>query len=276
MDFYLNQYVIPSDVASITLRDGIIRADVTYGNGVANVDMAYSRAVLRLSNFSDKFLNRVWQRDIFRGGLFNFKGIYDEGILKGEISMQNTIYQDLAIVQNVLALIDTIPALLTFRKPGLGANGYEIKNGKINLVINDEYLVLENINLEGSSIDVEGGGLVELKNKELDIVLKASTLKTLTDIINTIPLLNYVILGNDGKITTGIMLKGTLDNPKSEVSVVEDILLSPFEMVGRILKPVEKLLNNISNALDESIDAPPEMLDSTQLPQDNLNIPQQE
>ncbi|MCX2717656.1 AsmA-like C-terminal domain-containing protein [Helicobacter sp. MIT 21-1697] len=268
MDFYLKQYVIPSDVASVALRDGMIRADVTYGNGVANVDMAYSRAILRLSNFSATFLNRVWQRNIFRGGLFNFKGIYDDGTLKGEISMQNTIYQDLAIVQNVLALIDTIPALLTFRKPGLGANGYEIKNGKVNLLINDEYLVLENIHLVGSSIDVEGGGLVTLKNQALDIVLKASTLKTLTDIINTIPLLNYVILGSDGKITTGIVLKGTLDNPKSEVSVVEDILLSPFEMVGRILKPVDKLLNNLSNALDESVESiPPEMFDSSQSPQ---------
>ena len=197
-------------------------------------DMAYSRANLRLSNFSAAFLNRVWGREIFKGGLFNFKGIYDEGALKGEISMQNTIYRDLAIVQNVLALIDTIPALLTFRKPGLGAEGYEVKNGKVDFAINDQFLVLENINLVGSSIDVEGGGLVDLKNQELDIVLKASTLKTLASIIDKIPLVDYVILGSDGKFTTGIVMKGTLEKPKSEVSVAKDILLSPFEMVGKI------------------------------------------
>lgn len=254
MDFYLNEYVIPSDFASMSIRDGIIRADVTYGNGVANVDMAYSRANLRLSNFSDKFLNRVWQRDIFNGGLFNFKGFYDSGALQGEISVQNTIYKDLAIVQNILALIDTIPALLTFRKPGLGANGYEVKSGKIDFVINDEFLVLENIHLIGSSIDVEGGGLVNLKDKGLDVILRASTLKTLTDVISKIPLINYVILGDDGKFTTGIVMKGTLDEPKSEISVAEDILLSPFEMVGRILKPVDKLLSGLSEALESSVE----------------------
>ncbi|WP_069723490.1 DUF3971 domain-containing protein [Helicobacter jaachi] len=257
MDFYLNDYIIPTDMASVSMRDGLIRADATYGNGVANVDVAYSRANVRLNNFSDVFLNRVWKRDIVSGGLFNFRGIYDEGVLKGEISMQNTTYKDLAIVQNILALIDTIPALLTFRKPGLGANGYEIKQGKVDFVLNDEYLVLENIDLVGSSIDVEGGGLIRLQSKEIDVILKASTLKTLADIIDKIPLVGYVILGSDGKFTTGIALKGTLDNPKSEVNTAEDILLSPFEMVGRILKPVDTLLSGLSNALNESVESSP-------------------
>lgn len=273
MDFYLNNYIIPSDVASVSIRDGVIRADVTYGNGVANVDMAYSRAKLRLSNFSAAFLNRVWGRDIFQGGLFNFKGIYDEGALKGEITMQNTIYKDLAIVQNVLALIDTIPALLTFRKPGLGVEGYEVKNGRVDFVINDQFLVLENIDLVGSSIDVEGGGLVNLKNQALDIVLKASTLKTLASIIDKIPLVDYVILGSDGKFTTGIVMKGTLEKPKSEVSVAKDILLSPFEMVGRILEPVDNLLSGLTEAIDKSV-APqkPKDLQTQQNTQDsNLN-----
>lgn len=272
MDFYLSGYVIPSDVASVSIRDGVIRADVTYGNGVANVDMAYSRANLRLSNFSAAFLNRVWGREIFKGGLFNFKGIYDEGALKGEISMQNTIYRDLAIVQNVLALIDTIPALLTFRKPGLGAEGYEVKNGKVDFAINDQFLVLENINLVGSSIDVEGGGLVNLKNQELDIVLKASTLKTLASIIDKIPLVDYVILGSDGKFTTGIVMKGTLEKPKSEVSVAKDILLSPFEMVGRILEPVDNLLSGLADALDKNIpDSKPKETTGQQETQDSMS-----
>lgn len=273
MDFYLNNYIIPSDVASVSIRDGVIRADVTYGNGVANVDMAYSRAKLRLSNFSAAFLNRVWGRDIFQGELFNFKGIYDEGALKGEITMQNTIYKDLAIVQNVLALIDTIPALLTFRKPGLGVEGYEVKNGRVDFVINDQFLVLENIDLVGSSIDVEGGGLVNLKNQALDIVLKASTLKTLASIIDKIPLVDYVILGSDGKFTTGIVMKGTLEKPKSEASVAKDILLSPFEMVGRILEPVDNLLSGLTEAIDKSV-APqkPKDLQTQQNTQDsNLN-----
>lgn len=272
MDFYLNDYVVPSDVASVSIRDGVIRADVTYGNGVANVDMAYSRANLRLSNFSAAFLNRVWGREIFKGGLFNFKGIYDEGALKGEISMQNTIYRDLAIVQNVLALIDTIPALLTFRKPGLGAEGYEVKNGKVDFAINDQFLVLENINLVGSSIDVEGGGLVNLKNQELDIVLKASTLKTLASIIDKIPLVDYVILGSDGKFTTGIVMKGTLEKPKSEVSVAKDILLSPFEMVGRILEPVDNLLSGLADAIDKNVpDSKPKETTGQQETQDSMS-----
>ncbi|WP_304371257.1 AsmA-like C-terminal domain-containing protein, partial [uncultured Helicobacter sp.] len=106
-------------------------------------------------------------------------------------------------------------------------------------------------------IDVEGGGLVKLNTKELDVVLKASTLKRLADIIDKIPLFDYVILGDDGKFATGIVMKGTLDNPKSEVSVAEDILFSPFEMVGRILKPVDNFLGNLSNALESGVESLP-------------------
>lgn len=291
MDFYLSNYLIPSNMASISLRDGAIRADVTYGNGIANVDISHSRANLRLSNFSAEFLNRVWQKKVFSGGLFNFKGIYNNNTLRGEISMQNTAYKDLVIVQNVLALIDTIPALLTFRKPGLGANGYEIKEGKVNLLINSDYLVLEEIELTGSSIDVEGGGYVNLHNKELNVILKASTLKTLADIIDKIPLVNYVILGRDGKFTTGIVMEGTLDKPVTNVSVAEDILFSPFEIVGRLLEPFDKLLGGVAQDLKKGtqktkLPTPTERIIEDSKKQDpkseviekikNINIEQQE
>lgn len=268
MDFYINDYVIPSDLASVSIHDEIIRADVSYGNGVANVDIANSSALLRMNNFSDDFLNKVWRRKIFSGGLFDFVGVYDNGALKGKISMQNTTYRDLGIVQNVLGLIDTIPALLTFRKPGLNAEGYEVKNGNVHFLIDDTHLILENINLAGSSIDIEGGGLVDLKTKELNVVLKASTLKTLADIIGKIPLFDYVILGKDGKFSTGIVMKGTLDKPKSEVSVAEDLLFSPLEMVGRILKPVDNLLSGLSDAIylgAEKLDKPKQTI-APQLP----------
>ena len=95
----------------------------------------------------------------------------------------------------------------------------------------------------------------------------------MASIIDKIPLVDYVILGSDGKFTTGIVMKGTLEKPKSEVSVAKDILLSPFEMVGRILEPVDNLLSGLTEAIDKSV-APqkPKDLQTQQNTQDsNLN-----
>lgn len=241
MNFYLDNFMIPTDIIAISLRDGLIRADATYGNGVANIDILHSIAQIKLNNFSDKFLNQVWNKEIFSGGLFSFKGIYEEGALRGKISMQNTVFKDFAIIQNILALIDTIPALVTFRKPGLGSNGYEIKQGEVFFSVKDQYLALETIKFIGTSIDVEGKGFINLEDKSLDIALEAFTIKTLADIISKIPIVGYVILGEDGKFSTNIVIKGTLDEPKSEVNIAEDILTAPIKMIERIFKPLDDL-----------------------------------
>lgn len=274
MNFYLDNFMIPTDIVAISLRDGIIRADATYGNGVANVDIFHSIAQIKLNNFSDKFLNQVWDKEIFSGGLFNFRGVYEEGALRGKISMQNTIFKDFAIVQNILALIDTIPALVTFRKPGLGSSGYEIKHGEVFFSVKDQYFALETINLIGTSIDVKGEGFINLEDKTLDIALEAFTIKTLADIISKIPIVGYVILGEDGKFSTNIAIKGTLDDPKSEVGIAEDILTAPFKMIERIFKPLDDLAQMFIGDEQSSESLPQPSFSEENLPIQDFDTPE--
>lgn len=227
-------WVVPTDEIVINFSDNKIKADLTHKNGVANLDYYDNILKFQANNFSGNFINLIADKTIVEGGLFSGRGIYKNKILRGEVEMQNTIFKNFATLQNVIALIDTIPSLIVFKKPGLGANGYEVTQGRITFDLNDEYLGLKKIDLIGSSIDVLGSGLVKLEDKSIDIALTISTIKGLSEVLSKIPIVGYLLLGKEGKISTGVVIKGTLDDPQSEVSIAEDLISAPFKIIQRI------------------------------------------
>ena len=227
-------WVVPTDEIIINFTDDKIKADLTHKNGVANLDFYDDIIKFQANNFSGNFINLIAGKTIVEGGLFGAKGLYKNKVLRGEVEIQNTIFQNFATLQNVIALIDTIPSLIVFKKPGLGADGYEVTQGRITFDLNDEYLGLKKIDLIGSSIDVVGSGLVKLEDKSIDIALNISTIKGLSEVLSKIPIVGYLLLGKEGKISTGVVIKGTLDDPKSEVSIAEDLISAPFKIIQRI------------------------------------------
>ncbi|ANV97754.1 hypothetical protein BBW65_02580 [Helicobacter enhydrae] len=228
------QVIVPSDEIVINYKNGKIKGDLMYKNGIANLDFYDDIIKFKANNFSPSFVNTLFGKDIVEGGLFGIKGIYKNKVLRAEVEIQNTIFKNFATLQNVLGLIDTIPSLIVFKKPGLGANGYQIEQGRIRINLNDEYLALKKIDLVGNSIDVSGGGIITLATQEMDIALTISTIKSLSEVLSKIPIVGYLLLGKEGKISTGVILKGTLEKPKSEVTIAEDIISAPFKIIERI------------------------------------------
>ncbi|ETD23253.1 hypothetical protein HMPREF2086_01052 [Helicobacter macacae MIT 99-5501] len=247
---FYKEITLPFDDFNAKIRDDRITADATYGNGIANIDIIHGNTLFKAGNFGAEFLNRIIGRKIVEGGLFEAGGIYKNDIFNGEISMQNTSFKGFAIVQNIIGLIDTIPSLVMFRSPGLSGKGYEVKNGKIMLGLNTQYIALESIDLIGKTMDVKGSGIIEVESSEVDIGLSISTLKSLTSVLNKIPIIGYLILGKDGKITTQVSIDGTLENPKSQVSLAEDILSAPLNIIKRAFTPVDMLIDEVVKSID--------------------------
>lgn len=247
---FYKEITLPFDDFNAKIRDDRITADATYGNGIANIDIIHGNTLFKAGNFGAEFINRIIGRKIVEGGLFEAGGIYKNDIFNGEISMQNTSFKGFAIVQNIIGLIDTIPSLVMFRSPGLSGKGYEVKNGKIMLGLNTQYIALESIDLIGKTMDVKGSGIIEVESSEVDIGLSISTLKSLTSVINKIPIIGYLILGKDGKITTQVSIDGTLENPKSQVSLAEDILSAPLNIIKRAFTPVDMLIDEVVKSID--------------------------
>lgn len=247
---FFKEVTIPLDDFNAKIRDDRISADATYKNGIANIDIIHGNTIIKAGNFSGEFLNRVIGKQIVNGGLFELSGIYKNDIFNGDIHMQNTSFKGFAIVQNVIGLIDTIPSLVMFRSPALSTKGYEVKKGNIKLSLNTQYVGLESIHLVGKSMDIEGNGFIELDTQEVDMGLSISTLKNLSGILNKIPIVGYLLLGKDGKVTTQVSLRGTLQDPKTQISLAQDILKTPLNVLKRAFKPVDMVIDEIIKSIE--------------------------
>lgn len=233
-------FIVPTDEIIANIKDHKTTLDATYKNGVINLDFYDDIIKFKANNFSGNFVNLVAQKELVQGGLFSARGLYKNKTLKAEIEMQNTIFKNFATLQNVVALIDTVPSLIVFKKPGFSTKGYQITKGRILLELNKDYLGLKKIDLIGDTIDVNGGGLIELATQNLNLSLTISTIKNLSEVLSKIPIVGYLLLGKEGKISTSLILRGTLQNPKSEITLAEDILSAPFKIIERIFIPDDK------------------------------------
>lgn len=230
-------FIIPTDEIIVNIKDNKTKLDATYKNGVVNLDFVDGIIKFKANNFSGNFINLIAKKELVQGGLFSAKGLYKKKILKAEIEAQNTTFKYLATLQNIVALIDTVPSLIVFKKPGFSSEGYQVTRGRVVLELNQDYLGLKKIDLVGETIDISGGGIVALDTEELNVSLTISTIKGLSEALSKIPIVGYLLLGKEGKISTNLILKGTLQNPKSEVTLAEDILSAPFKIIQRIFVP---------------------------------------
>lgn len=229
-------YVIPTDEITLTLRNGRIDASGKYGNGFLEAEILHGKAKIELRNFSGKFINIVMGKKLLNErGLFDLNGHIHNKVFKGNIDIRQATFMEYAFLQNFFAAIDTFPNLISFKKPGFSKDGYEIKHGKIQFFLDQDNIGFEKIDLTGSTIDIEGKGIIDLKKKTIDLRLQASTLKTLGKILSQTPLVGYIILGEDGKISTKISIKGALDEPKVVTTLAEDFFTAPFDMIGRVI-----------------------------------------
>ncbi len=245
-----NKKPIPLENLDITAQDDRVKIDGNYKNGMIIADLVHGALYFKAYNFSGDYINTILQKDFVEGGLFTLIGSFENQVFNGELKFQNTSLKNLALMQNMVNLINTIPSLIVFRNPHLGANGYQIKTGSIVFGITKEYLGLEKIDLIGKTLDVAGNGVIELDTNKLDLNLEVSTIKALSNVLNKIPIVGYLVLGKGGKITTNVNVKGTLDNPKTKVTLASDIIQAPFKILRRIFTPIDIIVDEVKKNIE--------------------------
>lgn len=238
-------YNIPLEEAMLkTTRNGFI-ANGKNKNGIANIILDNETIQVEANNFNADFINGVFEKDIVSGGTFGVFGIYRNNRFVGDVSIFDTSVKEMAALQNILSFIDAIPSLVVFKLPGFSSSGYEIDEANIRIGLDSEYIALENIDINGSSVDISGNGVVDLKTHDVNIRLELSTIKSLSTILNKIPIIGFLLLGEDGKITTDLTITGTIESPKTEISLLEDAAKTPLNILKRVFSPFQVLIDEL-------------------------------
>jgi hypothetical protein len=218
-----------------------------YPNGDIKAIGSNDGDVVKFTKKGDVFLVQALRiKDKMLHPLINFTGLKNgryslrkEGNpdrqMKGRIIIEGGVLSDFKAYSNTLAFINTLPALATLNDPGFSKEGFKIKEGVIDYTMTPEKIIFDSVYLEGNSATVVGKGEVDLKMKKVNIDLAIRSIREFGKMVGKIPLLGYILLGEDNSMTVGLKVTGTLDDPKLSTSVAKDILTFPLQILQRTI-----------------------------------------
>ncbi|MDD2829906.1 MAG: AsmA-like C-terminal domain-containing protein, partial [Sulfuricurvum sp.] len=82
-------------------------------------------------------------------------------------------------------------------------------------------------------LKIDGSGEANIKDDTLNGTL---TLKSdLGSALGKVPVVGYILLGDDGSISTTLNLKGKLSDPIVETGIAKEIVSAPFNILKRTI-----------------------------------------
>ena len=173
---------------------------------------------------------------------FKFRGDPDKTIY-GEIRIEGGVMSDFKAYNNSLAFINTLPALATLNKPGFSQKGFTIKHGIAKFRKIGDKIIFDSINIEGSSANIVGRGEIDLKKDTININLAILTARELGKAIGSVPVLGYILMGEDKSMTVGLKISGSLSKPVVETSATKELLKLPLDIIKRTFESPGKLID---------------------------------
>ncbi|QOY53278.1 AsmA-like C-terminal domain-containing protein [Candidatus Sulfurimonas baltica] len=221
-----------SDNINLKYKNNIVTASLAHKDGNANFKFSDGNFHLYGKDFGDIFMDNLFARSKFKGGILDFaiNGRPDKH--NGMIFVRNTTILDYKILNNILAFVNTIPSLTTFSLPGYNNSGLAAESTYMSFVFDENIYTISDLYLKSKEIDIIGKGNASIKNNTINIDLNLKT--DLGSAISKIPIVGYILLGKDS-ISTSLKIRGKLDNPEVTTQVAKDIMVAPLNILKRTL-----------------------------------------
>ena len=187
--------------------------------------------------------------------LINFKGLQEgrysltkkgtpEKVMNGQIIVEGGVMKGFKAYNNILAFVNTLPALAVLHKPGYSEKGFTIEEGVAEYrMINRTKVVFDSIYIKGTSATIVGKGELDLEKKTIKMDLAIQVAREFGKIVGNIPLVGYILMGEDKSVTVGLKVSGSLDAPKVETTAAASILSLPLDIIKRTLRTPQHIIN---------------------------------
>jgi hypothetical protein len=239
----VQNYTLDIDNDNVTLQGSDDEAKVlfTYQDGIIDFEA---------TKLQDKTLHPLLNFAGVTNGSYDVKISGTKESLNGYVSITGGTLTNMKAYNNLIALVNTIPALAIFKSPGFNEDGLSINGGKVEFVGYGDYIYITKLFINGKSSDVEGSGVIDLKNETLDIDLKIKTIRELGSLVSNIPLAGYIIFGDDKSLSFGAKVTGSLQDPQVQTQTMSDIVKSPYNLLKRTIESPFKLFESIFSTKD--------------------------
>ncbi len=206
-------------------------ASLIHGKGGAGLEMRDGLFYLYGQHFGDTFMNALFSLSEHKGGQFSLalKGTPER--FHGVTKVEKTRITDYVLFNNLLAFINTIPSLASFSFPSYEQKGLKISEAYAAFDYYDDMMHFSDIKFDTKEFDLYGKGEADFINNHVDMKLNLKT--DLGKNVSNLPVVGYILVGDDGTAATSFHISGNLDDPKVENALAEDIIIAPFNMLFR-------------------------------------------
>lgn len=192
----------------------------------------------------DKVLHPLINFNGLHGGRYSLKssGKLDKE-MKGDIIIEGGVMKNFKAYNNTLAFINTLPALAVLHNPGYSKEGFHIEKGIASYrMIENKRIIFDSIHIKGGSANIAGTGEIDLEKKTINMNLVIQVARAFGEVVGKLPLVGYILMGEDKSMTVGLSITGSLDKPVVKTTTAQDILSLPLQILQRTLQsPIQML-----------------------------------
>ncbi|WP_428026710.1 AsmA-like C-terminal domain-containing protein [Arcobacter sp.] len=250
-----DKYKVLADKYIILYSDKKTVFDLDYlGGKIKFIEDLDKNINLSVKNINDGFVNTFFDKELIKGGTFSLEASGKDTIISGKMLFDKNRLLNLNVLNNIITLVNTTPALINpflaipavfgmVTNGGFNLNGYAVNEGYVDFTYDFENRILNLVKIHtiGNSVDFDGYATINLKDSLINGSVDLIFMKDYTKIVNYIPGVSYLFLGDDKRVSTKVDITGDLNDPKIETNLAKDSISAPVNFFKRIITSPLKL-----------------------------------
>lgn len=221
-----------SDSMYLYYTDHVLTAGLLYKDGVSGLRYEDGKFDAYGENFNDKFMQNLFALSKFKGGRLEFNLSGTAKKYDGVFTINDTIILDYKVLNNVLAFVNTIPALVTFSLPGYNSEGLALVHAYMKFTSNNNVFDISDIYFHSQELDILGNGTADFRKNKIDVELNLKT--DIGSKASQIPVVGYLLLDGESLSST-LSVTGALDNPDVSTAIAKEMAVAPLNLLLRTL-----------------------------------------
>ncbi|MEN8200312.1 MAG: AsmA-like C-terminal domain-containing protein, partial [Thermodesulfobacteriota bacterium] len=223
----------PADRIQLHSTGETIKLELEHGVGTIVVDIEGDEFSLLGDKLNDVFMNSLSMDASLQGGMMSVAahGHFDE--FSALVRVDNTVLRDYKTLNNVLAFVNTIPALITFSLPDYDSRGLPVTSAVAGMKVMGGLVDFESMDVDSPELGIAGSGWIDLVGKRLDMDLNLITQSKVN--VRKIPLIGFILAGEEKHPSATFKVTGDLLDPKVESEMFREVVTVPFSILFRTL-----------------------------------------
>jgi hypothetical protein len=168
-------------------------------------------------------------------------------LLDGNIKLKDINIKEAKTLNKIFLIINSAPAILNpflilpnayrFATDNFSLSEYKIKKGILNFNLNRDINIVDITKFEAVGVhsDFFAKSKIDLNKNTIDSKLDIVFMKDYSNIIKHIPLVGYLILGDEKRFSYSVNINGKLNDPKISTHLAQESLLAPINIIKRII-----------------------------------------